>query len=487
MLKNKSSLLLATTTFILGLGLGYVFFSHEDKGSPSPETQEKKVKYWVAPMDPNYRRDKPGKSPMGMDLVPVYDNDTQTQPDEVVIASQVENQLGVKISPVVRRDLSRTIDTVGYATVDENKIERVTTYLEGWVQALAVKTTGEWVEEGQLLFKLYSPVFVQAQEEYLLALKAKNNDLIAAGENKLKTLGVSQAQILKVKNAQKVIPQLSVFANRRGYVSNLNIREGMFVKPETEIMTIEDLSTIWVFAEVFESQAHWLKQGQSASASFPYWPDKEWLGKVDYVYSELDPKTHTLRARLVFPNLEGHIKPNMYADVKIQAQPQPQVIAVPREALIRTGQEDRVLISLGEGRYQPQPVQVGTQSDNHYQILSGLEEGQDIVVSGQFMIDSESNLRAAFDRYNDSVPDEPVAKEYMAMGEIKGIDLEAHTLLLDHQEIPEIKMPAMEMTVYVDPGVNLEALKVGDYIHFIFIQKDNDLWVTTVHVKQEQP
>ncbi len=487
MSKNVIVVVCFVGIFLIGfVGGKYTSLSNsEELLSSEGGASEPKIKYWVAPMDPNFRRDRPGKSPMGMDLVPVYDEDEVADESVVKISPQVENNFGVKIAEVKKSNISKIIDTVGYATVDENKIEHVTTYVEGWIRNLVVKTTDEKVEKGQLLFELYSPVLVQAQEEYVLALNSSNKELINAGEQKLETLGVTIDQIKLLKQTKKVTSEIKVFANQPGIISSLSIREGMYVKPGTQIMTIEDLSSIWVIAEVFEKNANLVEVGQHAVAKFPYMPGKEWMGKVDYVYPSLDKKTHTLRVRITFPNIDILIKPNMYANVNIHANPLHDVLTIPSTALIRAGRGDRVILSLGEGLYRPQPVKIGYQSNGENVVLSGLSQGDNVVTSAQFLIDSESSIKASFSRLDNSSVDESEVieyKEYMAMASVTKINKEKHTVLLDHQAIPEIEMPAMKMEIMVDKAVDLGDLSEGDNIHFIFIMKDNEMLITQIHI-----
>ncbi len=391
-----SRLILVFIVFIAGM-LAHYFWQNQSS-TPSPVQSKRKILYWVAPMDPNYRRDKPGKSPMGMDLVPAYADLQSDEPGIVKISPTVEHNLGVKVFTVKPMDLSRTIDTVGYITADENNIEHIHTYTKGWIKKLWVKTTGELVKEGQLILELYSPILNSAQGELLIALKNKNAILIHAGEKKLLTLGMAQSQINLLKKTKRIMENVKVYATQKGIVSQLHVREGKFVKPDQDIMTIEDLTQIWIIAEVFERQAAWVKQGQPAIATLPYVPGKTWKGKVDYVYPELDPKTHTLRVRLTFPNPDLVIKPKMYANIKILSQTVKNALAIPRAALIRTGQGDRVILALGKGRFKAQPVKVGIESGEYYQILTGLKAGDVLVTSAQFLIDSESNLKAGFNR-----------------------------------------------------------------------------------------
>lgn len=455
--------------------------------------KSRKILYWVAPMDPNYRRKEPGKSPMGMDLVPVYADEQADSKDTVKISSAVVNNLGVKIAKVKQMDLSRIIDTLGYVTVDEKNIEHIHSYADGWIKVLNVKTTGELVKKGQLLMELYSPTLNSAQEELLLALKNNNRVLIRAGEKKLLTLGMAQSQINKLKKTRRVMELVKIYATQGGVVSQLNVREGKFIKPDTDLMTIEDLSHIWIIAEVFERQAAWVKEGQVAIATLPYMPGKTWQGVVDYVYPELDQKTHTLRVRLTFPNPDLTIKPKMYANVKIFSKTIKNALVIPRSALIRTGEGDRVIVALGDGRFKAMPVRVGIESGQYYQILSGLKIGEHVVTSAQFLIDSESSLKAGLGRmqsHDHATRSKPTPtktpQEFIGMGKVTQVNYRMRTINLHHQPIPALNMPAMSMTLAVDSAVTLSDVKAGDTIHFVLIkQKDGQYLVTKIHVMRK--
>lgn len=451
------------------------------------DKKKQKILYWVAPMNPTYRRDKPGKSPMGMELVPVYE-DAQSGGDEniVKISPAVENNLGVKTVEVKRMDLSRIIDTVGYVTVDENKIEHIHTYTDGWVKVLNVKTTGELVTKGQLLLELYSPTLNNAQEELLLALKNNNGSLIRAGEKKLLTLGMAKSQIERLKKEKKMMEQVKIYAKQGGIISQLNVREGKYIKPTNDLMTIEDLSSIWIIAEVFEKQAGWVKEGQPAVATLPYVSAKTWQGNVNYVYPELDQKTHTLRVRLIFPNPDLTIKPKMYANIKIASQTMEHALVIPRSALIRTGEGDRVILALGEGRFKAQPVKVGIESGNYYQVLSGLKENDLVVISAQFLIDSESNLKAGLSRIEshehgsrNKPSSETIVQEFVGMGKVENVDYSKRLIMFHHQPIHELNMPAMTMELSVGSDVDLNGLKKSDEIHFVIIKRADDSYLVT--------
>ena len=462
--------------------------------SSTQTSQERKISYWKAPMEAGYRSDKPGKSPMGMDLIPVYQDEQTIGNSTIKISPAVENNLGVKTARVENRSLSRMISTVGYVTTDEHNIERIHTYTEGWIKVLRVKTTGEHVNKGQLLLELFSPSLVNAQEEFLLASKNNNTALTTASEKKLLTLGMGQTQINQLRRSHKVMQRVKIFSTQGGVVSRLSIREGNFVKPATDIMTIEDLSHIWMIAEVFERQANWVKQGQPAVATLPYLPGKVWQGKIDYVYPHLDQKTHTIRVRLTFPNPDLAIKPNMYADIKIMSAMIKNALAIPRSAIIYTGQGSHVVLAVGDGHYKAQSVRLGIESGNYMQILSGLKAGQRVVTSAQFLIDSETNIKASFERMTDDASSKQTQtdvspQQFVGMGKVKVIDLKTRTLSLFHQPMPDLDMPTMTMHLIVAKDIDLSKVKAGDEVHFIMIKQTNNQYlVTKLHVmKSSQP
>ena len=359
--------------------------------------EEKEILYWVAPMDPNYRRNKPGKSPMGMDLIPFYSGADEGG-SSVRISPVVVQNLGVRTSKAELTRLWRGIDTVGYVDYDESKVSHIHLRTEGWIETLAVESEGERVKKGEFLFDVYSPKLVNAQEELVTALSSGNQGLIRATKERLSALGISSSQINKLQKDKKVKQRISIYAPQDGVVSVLPVREGMFVKPSQKVMTLGDLSSVWLLAEVFERQSQWVEVGQDAEVTLSYIPGKSWKGKVEYIYPSLDPKTRTLKVRLRFENPGERLKPNMYANVKIYGGAKENTIVIPLEGLIRTGREERVILSLGDGRFEARNVEAGIESGNYVEILDGVREGDDIVISGQFLIDSEASMRASLNR-----------------------------------------------------------------------------------------
>ena len=360
--------------------------------------EARKVLYWVAPMDPNYRRDEPGKSPMGMDLIPVYEEAGAEASVDVTISPTVINNMGVRTAKAQKGRLWRHINTVGYVDYDETGLSHVHLRTDGWIERLYVKSVGERVKRGSRLLDLYSPTLVNAQEEYLQAQAAGQQTLIRASRDRLRALGVSSGQIKRLHNTGKVPQTITVYARQDGIVASLKTPEGMYVKPATKVMSLADLSTVWLLAEVFEQQADWIKEGQPADVRLSYMPGRVWRGKVEYIYPDLDPKTRTLKVRLSFENPDEALKPNMYANVTLYAGEKQDVIFIPREALINTGEQQRVIIDFGEGRFAPRHVTAGMESGDSVEILEGITAGETVVTSGQFLIDSEASLKASLAR-----------------------------------------------------------------------------------------
>lgn len=392
-----TKILVVLAAVVAGVLLGR--FWQPQSTDPVVQPAERKILYWQAPMDPNYRRDQPGKSPMGMDLIPIYADDSSEGNENVVsIDPRVVHNLGIRTGLAERGALSMRVETVGYVSYDEDTLQHIHARVEGWIERLSVKTLGDPVAAGQLLFQLYSPSLVSAQEEYLAALAGRNAVLQAASRNRLAALGVGPAEIERLDRERKVSRLVSVHAGDGGYVADLGIREGMYITPATLIMSVAKLDSIWILAEVLERQATSIEAGQTAEVELDYLPGRRLQGTVDYVYPELDPKTRTLKVRLRFNNESHLLKPNMFARVSIQGRETGPVVHVPRESLIRGGKLDRVVVALGNGRYRAQAVDVGIESGDRVEIRAGLAAGDEIVTSGQFLIDSESNIDAALGR-----------------------------------------------------------------------------------------
>lgn len=321
--------------------------------APAPEVAE----VWICPMHPEIVRDGPAECPAcGMDLVRKADEAPSSGPGtvEVALTAEVINRLGVRTAAVERRDLPRRIETVGYVEYDRSRLWHVYPLSAGTIQRLTVHSEGERIRKGEFLFHLASPMLSRTKDE--------------------------------------------TYAEADGIVVALNVIDGQWVEPDAPAITLGDLSTVWVLAEVFEGQASWVRPGQTAEIRIASDRERSWSARVQYVYPNLDPETRTLKVRMTVPNPGEALKPNMLAEVTLDCGASEAALAVPREALIETGREERVVLSLGDGRFSPRTVVSGLESDDWVQILEGLEEGEEVVVSAQFLIDSEANLRSSLER-----------------------------------------------------------------------------------------
>jgi Cu(I)/Ag(I) efflux system membrane fusion protein len=444
------------------------------------KSAEREVLYWVAPMDPNFRSDKPGKSPMGMDLVPVY---AESGPAEagIRIDPAVENNLGVRTDVATIRPMWRKIEATGYVGFDETRIGHIHLRTQGWIVRLAVKAEGERVAAGDLLFELYSPELLNAQKEFLQALQRGDERLKRGGEEKLRALGMVRAEIDALATSGKVLENIRVQAPQDGVVTDLNVREGMFVQPNTTVMSLADLSSVWLQADVFEAQSGWVVAGQAAEARLGSMPGQVFTGQVDYVYPVLDPKTRTLRVRLRFDNRDGRLKPNMYAQVSIFGTLQPRALSIPREALIRAPGRDRVVVSLGQGRFQVHEVMTGMESGDWVEIVAGVEEDDRVVISAQFLIDSEASLAGSIRRL-ESVPETPSrqpAGNVFASGKVEAVDPQRRRMLIAHGPIEALAWPSMVMEFDVDREVRLEGITSGQDIRFALRQEEAGHWVVS--------
>ncbi|TEW46160.1 efflux RND transporter periplasmic adaptor subunit [Psychromonas algicola] len=363
------------------------------------EEAEPKISYWVAPMDANYRRDKPGKSPMGMDLVPVYEeNGAESEAGLVKISPAVENNLGVRTGIVVNQEFNIAINTLGTIEPNGDALWQINSRVSGWIEKLYVKSVGIEVKKGQPLFDLYSPELIKAQESLFNALTLNRKALINSSKARLLVLGVSKEQIETIIKRQKVSQNITIYAPKKGTITELKLTEGAFISPATQVIKAVNLDTVWVDIEVFAKQASVVEMGDKASMTLDYFPGRQWIGQVDFIYPEMNPMNRTLRVRLQFANANADLKPNMFANVALTPEMNSKTLQIPREAVIYAGNMNRVVLALGEGKFKSVVVNLGLENKESVEVLSGLSEGQKIVTSAQFLLDSESSISADFER-----------------------------------------------------------------------------------------
>jgi Cu(I)/Ag(I) efflux system membrane fusion protein/cobalt-zinc-cadmium efflux system membrane fusion protein len=371
---------------------------------------ERAITHWVSPMDPTYVREAPGQDYMGHDLVPVYAGGSS---GGIAIDPVTRQSMGVRTAPVTRRDLSRSLRTVGLVAYDESRQYAVSSKIEGWIERLHVNQSGQPVRKGQPLLDIFSPDLVAAQQEYLLALESSQRltpspfpDIAAGGQrlleaarSRLRYWDISEQQIDQLERSRQVSRTLTLYSPNSGIVTMKKALQGMRVMAGEELVQIADLSRVWVNAEVYEQDLPWVKVGQDARVELPYAPGRALSGKVDYIYPYLDGETRTARARIVFANPGLELKPDMYANVQIVTAALKDALAIPADAVLRSGTGAVVFVVLAEGKFDPRPVELGASGDDGYvQIRSGLTVGEEVVTSAQFMLDSESKLREAIQK-----------------------------------------------------------------------------------------
>jgi RND family efflux transporter MFP subunit len=387
--------------------------SHNHAAMPPGDTGQRKILYWYDPMHPAYRSDKPGIAPdCGMKLVPMYAEEApaggQMPSGPVVISPQMQQIMGVRTTTVKRENLFRTIRTTGQVAADETRIAHVHVKVSGWIDKVYVDFVGQLVKKGQPLFTLYSPDLVATQEEYLIARRGENslnsspfaevrqgaNSLLRAARDRLKLWDISDAQIEKLERTGEVSRTMTLYSPVTGFVMDRKAFPQTSVTPDLELYTVANLATVWVMADVYQYELPHLRVGQRAEVQLSYYPGRTWNGRIGYIYPTLDPQTHTAKVRIDLPNSGFTLKPQMFADVQLQVNYGDQIV-VPQEAVLDSGERQTVFIVKGDGHFEPRAVKIGPQVDGKDVILSGLQPGETIVSSGNFLIDSESQLRNA--------------------------------------------------------------------------------------------
>lgn len=370
---------------------------------------ERKVKFWKAPMTPGFVSDRPGKSPMGMDLIPVYEGESG---DGVSINPTMVQNIGVKTKVIKTMSLTREIRTVGRLTYDERLVHHIHTKYGGWIEKLSVDFTGQEVNKGDVLLEIYSPELVSTQEELILALKYQETlkdsifpeisrgakGLVNSTLRRLELFDVPQHQIDELIESKKVAKTLHIHSPVKGFVLKKNALHGMHVKPGMNLYMIADLSNIWLIADIYEYEVPWIKLGQEVEMSLSYFPGKPFKGKVTFIDPMLDPESRTLKVRMEFPNPNLELKPEMYANVTLKSEVTKKSIAVPEEAVIYSGDKTMAMIQKRSGRFESRVLNLGVKTQGYVQVISGLKAGDRVVTSSTFLIDSESRLKEALDK-----------------------------------------------------------------------------------------
>jgi RND family efflux transporter MFP subunit len=377
-------------------------------GAQKPQG-ERKILYWKSSMSPGEIHNQPGKDSMGMDLVPVYEDEGATA-GMIRIDPVTEQDMGIRVDEVIRGPLIKSIRTVGMVDYDETTLAVVTTKIDGWVEKLYVDLTGVQIHKGEPLFELYSPALFSAQEEYLAARRnlqkidvptiprsrADSEALLRDARTRLEYFDISPDQIAELERTGKARKTLTIHAPFTGIVTHKNVVEGQRIMAGMEVFRIADLSTVWVIGKVFEYDVPYVRPGQEALMTLSYLPGKTFRGRVTYVYPYLEEKTREVSVRMEFHNPGYELKPGMYATITLSSELAAEATLVPDVAVINTGTRSVVFVTPEPGRFEGRVVRVGARGENNYlEVLSGLVPGEKVVVSGQFLLDSESRLREA--------------------------------------------------------------------------------------------
>ena len=392
----------------VGLGAGAVWWLRVPAAAPSANStathsQEgtpkgRHILYWAAPMNPKIHSDHPMKDSMGMAYLPVYASSPNApKASGLSIDPRLAQNLGVRLVDVQRRPMGQAIHTVGTVAVDENRVYSVNPRFSGWVTRLNVRAVGDPVRRGQVLAEIYSPELYSAQQEYLIARRqggtTEDSALLAAAKAKLRLLGMPEGEIAALAQrgtAQRDVPLL---APASGVVESLDVRQGGYVSPQTNIYAIANLDRVWVNVALYSYQLPWIRIGNPVRLHLPAYPGKTWEGHLSFLYPTLDPKSRTVTARLSFPNPGGNLRPGTYANATVLASPE-ETLAVPSSAVLRTGQRDYVMLGEGQGHFLPVEVALGPEADGWVAIDKGLKTGDRVVESAQFLLYSESQFQS---------------------------------------------------------------------------------------------
>jgi len=461
-----------------------------DAGSPSSMSGDKtdpktgrRVLYWHDPMVPGQKFDKPGKSPfMDMQLVPVYADEGGGE-GTVSIDPRVVQNLGIRTAEVVKGSLAPRLEVVGNIAYNERELVLVQARVGGFVEKLYVRAPLDRVQKGQALVEILAPDWVAAQEEYLALRRMRASDaesLAAAARQRMVLVGMSEEAIQRVESTGKVWPRATLHAPASGVIAELGVREGMTVMAGAMLFRINALSSVWLNAEVPVAEASGLKPGQPVEAKSPTYPEAVFKGRINALLPQVNQTTRTVVARIELANSEGRLVPGMFVSVDLSAAAKKETLLVPSEAMIRTGTRSVVVLSVGQGKFQPVDVVAGSEANGQTEIRKGLEVGQKVVVSGQFLIDSEANLRATGTRMEGAeVSKTATPQTHQAVGEIFSVGTD--DLLIKHGAIPSAGMGAMTMPFRAPGGVVPPGFKKSDRIRFEFIiRPDGEFQLTNI-------
>ncbi|MDE8754983.1 efflux RND transporter periplasmic adaptor subunit [Pectobacterium polaris] len=477
---NKSLMLSLMTLAILSAGgVGYLIGKQQTPLSPSAAEPERTVLYWYDPMVPDKRFDKPGKSPfMDMELVPRYADEVQDDGGITVSARQQQN-LGVRTARAEMRELADSSTSYGTVTLNERGLHTLVAPSGGIVEKLTVNALQQQVKKGEMLATLWNPTWAAAQREYLAVRQLDDDMLTQSARQRLALLFMPEVIIRQVERSGKPQDRITITAPEDGYVNKLEVRQGMQLSPAQPLFELASLNPVWVDVDYPEAQAAQLTIGSNISAASSAWPGKTFRGKVSELLPILDSTTRTLKARVVLDNPQQQLKPGMYLTVQLshsQAQPR---LAIPQEALLVSGSQNRVLLSDGSSHFTPRNVTAGASLGDWVEILDGLKAGDNVVISGQFLIDSEASLRSALPQFDAETSDNPATSAtpvgYHTQGVIRAIN--GNQATIEHEAVPALNWSPMTMDFTLPPSGLPQGVGIGSTVRFQFNMDDSGIHV----------
>jgi Cu(I)/Ag(I) efflux system membrane fusion protein/cobalt-zinc-cadmium efflux system membrane fusion protein len=509
------ALVLAATALAAGGGYWYGQRQSAVHGSePAASTaasaskkKERKVLYYRNPMGLPDTSPTPKKDPMGMDYIAVYEGEQESEAasaNQIKISTDKVQKLGVRVEAATLRTLDKTVRAAGRIEPDERLSYAITPKFEGYVERLHVNATGQAVGKGQPLFEVYSSELVSAQREYAIAAQGVDSLKSASEETQNGMRQLAESSLMRLRNwdiSDEQVKALAQSGNARrtltfrspvaGIVTEKKAVQGMRFMPGDALYQVTNLSSVWVIADVFEQDIGLVKSGTKATVHINAYPDKVFTGSITYVYPTLTAETRTVPVRVELTNAGGLLKPGMFAQVELPAASKGAVLTVPTSAVIDSGTRQIVLVQLKEGRFEPREVKIGARSEDRVEIINGVEDGEMVVVAANFLIDAESNLKAAVGSLGhaghgaqpstDGAPSTKAATGvgHQAEGTVEDVDTKTSTVTLAHGPVASLKWPAMSMEFKVAHGGLLKELKPGAAVAFEFVERGQGEWVIT--------
>ncbi|WP_079228299.1 efflux RND transporter periplasmic adaptor subunit [Pseudomonas putida] len=487
-MNNTSIGLITALALAIGTGTGY-WLGHPGQSAQAPAaTAEQKPLYWYDPMYPQQHFPAPGKSPfMDMQLVAKYaEEGTGPAAPAVQISQGVQQNLGVRLATVIRGRLQRNLQVSGVLAFDERDFSVLQARTAGFVERTYGRATGDVVAKGAPLADVLAPEWAGLQEEFLALRHLGDVQLVAAARQRLLLAGMPGELVDRVARSGKVQNLVTLVAPSAGVIQALDLRPGMTVAPGATLARINGIANVWLEAAVPEAQASGLHEGQAVEAHLPAYPGETVLGKLTALLADADLQSRTLRLRIELPNKDGRLRPGMTAQVALRSGENADYLLLPAEAVIRTGKRDLVMVAEDQGRFRPVEVVLGQENGGQVAILKGLQAGQKVVASGQFLIDSEASLKGI---EASTASDSPAASQPPELHEADGriVQIEGNQLTIDHGPFVTLGMPGMTMTFPVADSTLITGLKVGERIHFGVRERDDGMVIEQINALENQP